>query len=87
MVVGPKDDGSFCDAIVHSLRRNRIPCRMVYAGQVASIGLSQEGSFPVRKVCPCFCCMYEEMMAAIYLGNNGAVSITHQQRIFLLFGV
>lgn len=49
MVVGPKDDGSFSYATIHSLRRNRIPCRMVYAGQVASIGLSQEGNFLIRK--------------------------------------
>ena len=51
MVVGPKDDGSFCYTTIHSLRRNRIPCRMIYAGQVGSVGLSQEGNFPVRKVC------------------------------------
>lgn len=39
LLVGPFDDGSFRPIKVESIHRNRMPCRMVNAGQSASIRL------------------------------------------------
>lgn len=38
--LGPKDDGRFVMAKVLSIHRNRLPCRVVQAGQAAAIALS-----------------------------------------------
>ncbi|KAF7268512.1 GTP-binding protein 2 isoform X2 [Rhynchophorus ferrugineus] len=39
MQIGPMKDGSFQDVSVKSIHRNRVPCRMVRAGQSAAICL------------------------------------------------
>ena len=52
---------------------------MIYAGQVASIGLSHQGNFPIRKVCHFLDEVHlGEIMLNIPLGNNVAVSIINQ---------
>ncbi|XP_019765139.1 GTP-binding protein 2 isoform X2 [Dendroctonus ponderosae] len=40
MRIGPMKDGSFQDVSVKSIHRNRVPCRMVRAGQSAAICLN-----------------------------------------------
>ena len=50
ILVGPKEDGTFCKTRVTSLRRNRIPYRMVRAGQAATIALTHIERTDVRKV-------------------------------------
>lgn len=37
---GPLDTGNFVPIFVNSLHRNKVPCRVVRAGQAASLGLS-----------------------------------------------
>lgn len=39
--VGPYQDGTFTEATVKSIHRNRVPCRMVRAGHSAAICLSK----------------------------------------------
>lgn len=38
--IGPHQDGSFTKATIKSIHRNRVPCRMVRAGQSAAICLN-----------------------------------------------
>ncbi|CAG9828181.1 unnamed protein product [Diabrotica balteata] len=40
MQIGPMKDGSFQKVAVKTIHRNRVPCRMVRAGQSASLGLN-----------------------------------------------
>ncbi|KAL1122925.1 hypothetical protein AAG570_003250 [Ranatra chinensis] len=39
LLVGPQDDGSFTPIVVHSVHRNKAPCRVVRATQSASLAL------------------------------------------------
>ncbi|XP_050313463.1 GTP-binding protein 2 isoform X2 [Anthonomus grandis grandis] len=41
MKIGPMKDGSFNDVTVKSIHRNRVPCRVVRAGQSAAICLNE----------------------------------------------
>ena len=50
VLVGPKEDGSFCETSVTSIRRNRTPCRMVRAGQAVTVTLAHVERTDVRKV-------------------------------------
>ena len=50
ILVGPKEDGSFVETRVATIRRNRIPCRMVRAGQAATVTLGHVERTDVRKV-------------------------------------
>lgn len=47
MRIGPLQDGSFYPVKVQSIHRNRAPCRVVRAGQSASLAFSQDGNQPV----------------------------------------
>lgn len=40
VLVGPREDGSFCEEAVTTIRRNRTPCRMVRAGQAATVTIT-----------------------------------------------
>lgn len=46
MRIGPLQDGSFYPVNVQSIHRNRAPCRVVRAGQSASLAFSQDGNMP-----------------------------------------
>ena len=50
MVLGPRDDGTFSESLVGSIRRNKVPCRVVRAGQAATIALAQVERAEARKV-------------------------------------
>lgn len=41
MKIGPLNDGSFLSVIIHSIHRNKAPCRVVRAGQSASLAFVQ----------------------------------------------
>jgi len=41
LLIGPLDNGDFTTVCVNSLHRNKVPCRVVRAGQAASLGLRQ----------------------------------------------
>lgn len=47
MRIGPLQDGSFYPVNVQSIHRNRAPCRVVRAGQSASLAFSQNDKLPV----------------------------------------
>lgn len=47
MRIGPLQDGSFYRVNVQSIHRNRAPCRVVRAGQSASLAFSQDENQPV----------------------------------------
>lgn len=46
MRIGPLQDGSFYPVTVQSIHRNRVPCRMVRAGQSASLAFNQDENVP-----------------------------------------
>ena len=51
LLVGPTDDGNFYPVTISSMHRNRLPVRVVSAGQAASMSFHPPEHCPVRKVC------------------------------------
>lgn len=51
LMLGPDQDGQFQRILVMGLRRNRLPCRMIRAGQVATIALPSIQRCDVHHVC------------------------------------
>lgn len=49
VMVGPREDGGFTETAVASIRRNRSPCRMVRAGQAATLTLMHVERADIRK--------------------------------------
>lgn len=49
MRIGPLQDGSFYPVNVQSIHRNRAPCRVVRAGQSASLAFSHDSDLPVLR--------------------------------------
>lgn len=49
MRIGPIQDGSFLPVIVHSVHRNKAPCRMVRAGQSASLAFADNQNLPTLR--------------------------------------
>lgn len=49
MRIGPLQDGSFYPVNVQSIHRNRAPCRIVRAGQSASLAFSADNNLPVLR--------------------------------------
>ena len=47
--VGPQEDGGFVETTVATIRRNRAPCRMVRAGQTATLTLTHIERADIRK--------------------------------------
>lgn len=52
MVVGPTDDGKFLRLKVCSIQRNRSACRVLRAGQAATLALGPFDRSLLRKVSP-----------------------------------
>ncbi len=50
LVVGPTDDGKFCELTVCSIQRNRSGCRVLRAGQAATLALGEFDRSLLRKV-------------------------------------
>ncbi|XP_013391354.1 GTP-binding protein 2-like [Lingula anatina] len=48
LLAGPTDNGHFKEVFIHSLHRNRLPCRLVQAGQTATLSLGH-CPFSIRK--------------------------------------
>ena len=51
LLLGPNDDGAFIPVTAHTIHRNRLPCRIVSAGQTAAVSLGNLNSTLIRKVC------------------------------------
>lgn len=49
LMLGPADDGSYRKVKVKSVHRNRLPCRLIQAGQAACVALQDIGREAVRK--------------------------------------
>ena len=50
LLVGPSEDGDFLPVKVTSIYRNRTPTRLIRAGQVASVALSDIEKAHLRRV-------------------------------------
>ena len=51
LLIGPSSEGKYERVKVTTIQRNRTPCRLVRAGQAASLSLQGVGKDDVRKVC------------------------------------
>ena len=51
LLIGPSSRGTYERVTVTTMQRNRTPCRVVRAGQAASISLQGIDKDDVRKVC------------------------------------
>lgn len=47
--IGPTDNGNFINSMVQSIHRNRAPCRIVRAGQSATLALTEFETAPLRR--------------------------------------
>ncbi|XP_055587778.1 GTP-binding protein 2 [Uranotaenia lowii] len=47
--IGPLEDGSFTPVTIHTIHRNRAPCRVVRAGQSASLSFYTTDNLPVLR--------------------------------------
>ena len=65
LLVGPTDDGSFHPVTISSIHRNRLPVRVVSAGQAASMSFNPPKDCSVRKV--------TVLMFIIYLTFNDLI--------------
>lgn len=50
MMLGPSEHGEFCGCKVVSIRRNRVPCRHIKAGQSGTLALSGVEKPFIRRV-------------------------------------
>lgn len=50
MMLGPSENGEFYGCKVISIRRNRVPCRHIKAGQSATLALSGVEKTFIRRV-------------------------------------
>ena len=50
VIIGPRDDGTFAETNVATIRRNRTPCRVARAGEAATVTLSHVERTDIRKV-------------------------------------
>ena len=61
LLLGPSDNGAFKEVQVGTVHRNRLPCRLIQAGQAASVALVNVKREHLRKVgvvwVLCGCCV------------------------------
>lgn len=50
LLLGPSEDGTFQEVKVRTVHRNRLPCRLIQAGQAASVALLDLEREQLRKV-------------------------------------
>ena len=50
VIVGPREDGTFVNTAIATLRRNRTPCRVARAGEAVTVTLTTLERADVRKV-------------------------------------
>lgn len=53
VVVGPRENGTFAETTIATLRRNRTPCRVARAGEAVTVTLTSVERAHIRKVCAC----------------------------------
>lgn len=58
MLVGPREDGTFMETGVATVRRNRTPCRVARAGEAVTVTLTNIERADVRKVLGNLTCMF-----------------------------
>ncbi|KAF7710928.1 GTP-binding protein 2 [Silurus meridionalis] len=74
LVVGPMDDGQFCNLTVCSIQRNRSACRVLRAGQAATLALGEFDRSLLRKgmvmvspeMNPTICWMFEAEIVLLF---------------------
>uniref|UniRef100_A0A4D5RA46 GTP-binding protein 2 n=1 Tax=Scolopendra viridis TaxID=118503 RepID=A0A4D5RA46_SCOVI len=49
LTIGPTEDGQFVISVVQSIHRNRAPCRIVRAGQSATLAIGNSDMVPMRR--------------------------------------
>jgi GTPase len=87
--LGPADDGSFREVKVTTVHRNRLPCRLIQAGQAACIALTDVGRQELRKgmvllspESPLCCCKIFE--ADVYvLFHNKCITMGFQTTVHM----
>ena len=50
IIVGPREDGTFMETSVATIRRNRAPCRVARAGEAVTVTLANVDRVDIRKV-------------------------------------
>lgn len=78
LLLGPSDSGSFQEVKVRTVHRNRLPCRLIQAGQAASVALLDVGREHLRKgmvllspsVQPACCKQFEADVYVLYHSRN-----------------
>lgn len=65
LMIGPGHQGQFAEIKVMSIHRNRLPCRMVAAGQTACISVGKFEEFIVRRVSLMFLMISENVRAHV----------------------
>ncbi|KAF5284739.1 hypothetical protein FQA39_LY04464 [Lamprigera yunnana] len=98
--IGPHCDGSFSSATVKSIHRNKVPCRMVRAGQSASICLNtsvnnvRAGMLLLSTEQLAQGCLYFQAKisvvfhaTAIYQGFQATVHIGHIRQTAIIVGI
>lgn len=54
--LGPMENGLFREVTVKTVHRNRVPCRLIQAGQAATVALTENHRDILRRVCTlCLC--------------------------------
>lgn len=100
MQIGPLKDGSFKQVTVKSIHRNRVPCRMVRAGQSAAICLDttvanlRNGMVLVSRDSPANSCLFFQASVsvlfhatAIYPGFQTTVHIGNIRQTAVVVGI
>ncbi len=66
VIVGPREDGTFTETAIATIRRNRTPCRIVRAGEAVTVTLANVERADIRKVLVCVCvCLYESVCLCV----------------------
>jgi len=89
LMLGPADDGSFRQVKVKTVHRNRLPCRLIQAGQAACVALQDTHRGDVRKgmvlvspAAPLHSCVRFE--ASVYvLFHTSCISVGYQTMVHI----
>lgn len=101
MQIGPLKDGSFKPAVIKSIHRNRVPCRIVRAGQSAAICLDvgdtenvRNGMVLLSRDANASGCLYFQASisvlfhrTAIYEGFEATVHIGNIRQTAIIFAI
>ncbi|PVD25606.1 hypothetical protein C0Q70_13265 [Pomacea canaliculata] len=89
LLLGPSDSGTFNEVKVRTVHRNRLPCRLIQAGQAASVALMdvereqlRKGMVLISPSTPAVCC--RQFQADVYvLFHSGQISSNFQTTIHI----